>query len=114
MSTDLVWLNATETRVSLAGKGEEMADDNKVTAPMALCLELDGKESVIIEGGRGEIARLLMTSLRQMTREGHHDLTQSVLKARKAAEGDSNDDEIELLQSALHDALALLGRNDLL
>lgn len=40
-------------------------------------------------------------------------LAEQVAACRRAAEGDSNDDEIEALQFALDEALRQLGRDDL-
>lgn len=48
-----------------------------------------------------------------ITQEEDRELDEHVQTARDAAEGDSNDAEIEALQDALDVALSMLGRRDL-
>lgn len=112
MSVHLNWLTAMDVKVSVAKRGEEMGDGNLVTSPCALVID-EGDEPILIEGRPSSIAKTFKPAMQVLEQYRHADLTQLVGRAKRAAEGDSNDTEIERLQEALDVALTILGREDL-
>jgi hypothetical protein len=112
MSVRIDWLTASDVKLSVAKRGELMADDKMVTSPRALVID-EGYEPIIIEGRSGTLHTMLVKVAQGFTPELHSKLTDLVGKARTAGDRYSNDGEIEALQEALSLALGLLGREDL-
>jgi hypothetical protein len=109
MSVNVEWMTASSVTPDLVAYGTEMPDGQKVTEAGALVFSEN--EVFVIEGSLPQLRAFAAKVLR--TVNGHTALDRAVMRAKAAAEEDSNDAEIERLQEALDEALLLLGREDL-
>lgn len=111
MSVHVEWMGANSVVVELVENGAEMPDGQLVDQGGALVFGQD--EAIVIEGTPEELRKLGQRVVRTLEPHRFANLEREVKRARKAAEGVSNDVEIERLQEALDVALTILGRDDL-
>lgn len=112
MSAHIEWVDVTGRVPVFIDEAEVtwFANDGQTFTPGNVGLFVGaGDDGAMLEGTRTELVDYLAHGLRQViAHDATADLLGSLRAVRKAAYGDSNDDEIETLQDALANAMNLL------